>query len=97
MLSVRWHPVLLKETNCIIVLILYKKIHHAKNSKSKNKTLFGFHKTENRPSAETTMKKSKKRGPKTVPVPILKLLRKLKKTSKTDPFDVVRISKSAPF
>ena len=45
--------------------------------KFKNEILFVFGETDKTlPSADTLMKMSEKRGPKTVPVPILKILRK---------------------
>ena len=69
----------------------------AKVFKFKNEILFGFGETDKTlPSADTLMKLGEKRGPKTAPVPILKILRK-SKTSKMGPFGAVQISKSVPF
>ena len=58
----------------------------AKIFKFKNKRLFAFGETaKTLPSAETLMKKVKKRGPKTAPVPVLKTLQNIKKCRKQTP------------
>ena len=58
----------------------------AKIFKFKNKILFAFGETaKTLPSADTLMKKVKKRGPKTAPVPVLKTLQNIKKCRKQTP------------
>ena len=56
---------------------IIQKSRLAKVFRFKNKILFGFGQTgKTLPSADTLVKPSEKRGPKTVPVPILKIVQK---------------------